>query len=915
MSKNNAGYQNDSDYDESPVDDFYELAYQYSKHYNKENQILNQKVEKFRSLPSRQNYSNSQDMEDSTKNSGSRIQSLPTDTTQQQINLHHHIQNMNQIQPLTTVSEETQQYMREKLSSEAPASKTKPVKQKRRNRDRVINMFSKKSLKDSDNFNENSVSISQEISPKKNSRKRRETYILAENKLSYVDLDVTEHNAKYVILDKEECETQNHVKDVVDQIFKKSWGLKKPKLLISVTGSAQNFQMKPNLRTVFRRGIAQAAKSTQAWILTGGTHSGVMKHVGEAMHEYSAWQDDNDGDFQEKEMLGSNRDEFLDIPVIGFATYETLSHSTRQPIDDAGFEQDRDIQIPGSGEKGTFLDRNHSHFVLVSSQANREAVANGTNPSWAQETTLWAQIEEHIIQNWNSDRKSRTSSLTPNTAKKPIPALLISIQGGPGTLDTAIKHLQKNIPLVAIRSSGGWSDIICDLCAKNLQTQNDFIEFDFAEAEKVGTYELYKGLASNGLVQNIYCETKLIDNKPQPTLIFKTSGTEQTPDPKFNGQFTGSQALIASFIIKKLEAYKMCIKDAIKQPININHITSAIKVYDDKKLITIFELTKKNNELDTAMMKAVLSAQQYQNQDSEKINATHQANEIENTKISKIHLAIDYDKAELIREELFQDDAKPLTAKQLGDIFDQAIAFRKPKFIDLVLDMDFDYKAHITKDKLMGYYESLPAQKNNLVLFNIFKNYIPATQYYKIDFKNFHTLKDVLHEIEKYVFGPEFKKSFENHDGIDLSSMSYVRSSMQNEDRLEFPLRHLIFWAAILGDFKIVAVLFKHLAKYEGGGIIAALALATIFKKGSKTVHAIEQSTILKQQSIRYETLAVGILNKAYQKANIKSALIVGLPSSAWGNMTPLKMAIQSHARNFVSQQGFQEWLRVPSGF
>ena len=61
------------------------------------------------------------------------------------------------------------------------------------------------------------------------------------------------------------------------------WDLQPPKLLISVTGGAQNFRLKSSLKEAFRKGLVKAALSTQAWISTGGSYAGVMKHVGEAV--------------------------------------------------------------------------------------------------------------------------------------------------------------------------------------------------------------------------------------------------------------------------------------------------------------------------------------------------------------------------------------------------------------------------------------------------------------------------------------------------------------------------------------------------------------------------------------------------------------------------------------------------------
>ncbi|KAI0235841.1 hypothetical protein LSAT2_013614 [Lamellibrachia satsuma] len=74
--------------------------------------------------------------------------------------------------------------------------------------------------------------------------------------------------------------------DVMMKLLKKCWDMEAPNLLISVTGGAKNFMMRPRLKEMFRRGLINVAKSTGAWIITGGMHAGVMKQVGEAVHDH-----------------------------------------------------------------------------------------------------------------------------------------------------------------------------------------------------------------------------------------------------------------------------------------------------------------------------------------------------------------------------------------------------------------------------------------------------------------------------------------------------------------------------------------------------------------------------------------------------------------------------------------------------
>ena len=65
----------------------------------------------------------------------------------------------------------------------------------------------------------------------------------------------------------------------------KEWKLTKPKLLISVTGGAQNFDVDKKLKKEFKRGLFNAASASNAWVITSGTDCGVMQWVGDTFGE------------------------------------------------------------------------------------------------------------------------------------------------------------------------------------------------------------------------------------------------------------------------------------------------------------------------------------------------------------------------------------------------------------------------------------------------------------------------------------------------------------------------------------------------------------------------------------------------------------------------------------------------------
>lgn len=59
------------------------------------------------------------------------------------------------------------------------------------------------------------------------------------------------------------------------QLFTREWNLELPKLLITVQGGKANFELQPKLKKILRKGLLKAAKTTGAWIFTGGTNTGL----------------------------------------------------------------------------------------------------------------------------------------------------------------------------------------------------------------------------------------------------------------------------------------------------------------------------------------------------------------------------------------------------------------------------------------------------------------------------------------------------------------------------------------------------------------------------------------------------------------------------------------------------------------
>ena len=75
------------------------------------------------------------------------------------------------------------------------------------------------------------------------------------------------------------------LREVVD-FMKYEWHLQMPSVIISVTGNALPFTLRPKYLELFTTALLNATRSTNAWIVTGGCGAGIMKLVGDAFARY-----------------------------------------------------------------------------------------------------------------------------------------------------------------------------------------------------------------------------------------------------------------------------------------------------------------------------------------------------------------------------------------------------------------------------------------------------------------------------------------------------------------------------------------------------------------------------------------------------------------------------------------------------
>uniref|UniRef100_A0A1Y1MC38 Transient receptor potential cation channel trpm n=2 Tax=Photinus pyralis TaxID=7054 RepID=A0A1Y1MC38_PHOPY len=202
------------------------------------------------------------------------------------------------------------------------------------------------------------------------------------------------------------------------QLFTREWNLEAPKLLITVQGGKANFELQPKLKKVLRKGLLKAAKTTGAWIFTGGTNTGVTRQVGDAL-------------LLER---SSGRVVSLGIAPWGIVenNFELIGLNRDVPF--------HSISSPRS--KFAALNNRHAYFLLVD---------NGTQGRYGAEIVLRRKLEKFIsIQRLHPYTHSST------------PVVCLVIEGGTNTIRAVLEYVTDNppVPVVVCDGSGRAADLI-----------------------------------------------------------------------------------------------------------------------------------------------------------------------------------------------------------------------------------------------------------------------------------------------------------------------------------------------------------------------------------------------------------------------------------------------------------------------
>ncbi|KAL7980079.1 hypothetical protein Chor_001347 [Crotalus horridus] len=232
--------------------------------------------------------------------------------------------------------------------------------------------------------------------------------------------------------------------EAILQLMLKEWQLELPKLLVSVHGGMQKFELHPRIKQLLGKGLIKAAVTTGAWIITGGVNTGVAKHVGDALKEHASQSS------RKICTIGiapwgviENRNDLVGKDVV--APYQTLLN----PL-----------------SKLNVLNNLHSHFILVD---------DGTVGKYGAEEKLRRELEKTISQQRIHARIGQG-----------VPVVALIFEGGPNVVLTVLEYLQQSppVPVVVCEGTGRAADILAYVYK---QTEEGGSIPDGAEPEIIST--------------------------------------------------------------------------------------------------------------------------------------------------------------------------------------------------------------------------------------------------------------------------------------------------------------------------------------------------------------------------------------------------------------------------------------------
>ncbi|GAB1286845.1 Transient receptor potential cation channel subfamily M member 7 [Apodemus speciosus] len=678
------------------------------------------------------------------------------------------------------------------------------------------------------------------------------------------------YRAKYVRL------SYDTKPEIILQLLLKEWQMELPKLVISVHGGMQKFELHPRIKQLLGKGLIKAAVTTGAWILTGGvntdpgcpgTHSvdqaglelrnqpasasqvlglkawattarrkwiifkqSVAKHVGDALKEHAS---------------RSSRK----ICTIGIAPWGVIENRN----DLVG----RDVVAPYQTllnplSKLNVLNNLHSHFILVD---------DGTVGKYGAEVRLRRELEKTINQQRIHARIGQG-----------VPVVALIFEGGPNVILTVLEYLQESppVPVVVCEGTGRAADLLAYI---HKQTEEGGNLPDAAETDIISTIKKTFNFGQSEAVHLFQTVMECMKKKELITVFHIGSEDHQDIDVAIlTALLKGTNASAFDQLILTLAWDRVDIAK--------NHVF----VYGQQWLV---------GSLEQAMLDALVM---------DRVSFVKLL--IENGVSMHKFLTIPR------LEELYNTKQGPTNPMLFHLIRDVKQGNLPPGYkitlIDIGLVIEYlmggTYRCTYTRKRFRLIYNSLGGNNRRSG-----RNTSSSTPQLR---KSHETFGNRADKKEKMRHNHFIKTAQPYRPKMDASVEEGKKKRTKDEivdiddpetKRFPYPLNELLIWACLMKRQVMARFLWQHGEESMAKALVACKIYRSMAYEAKQSDLVDDTSEELKQYSNDFGQLAVELLEQSFRQDETMAMKLLTYELKNWSNSTCLKLAVSSRLRPFVA--------------
>eukprot|EP00049_Salpingoeca_infusionum_P008437 m.138586 g.138586 ORF g.138586 m.138586 type:complete len:1531 (-) comp14013_c0_seq4:2142-6734(-) len=573
-----------------------------------------------------------------------------------------------------------------------------------------------------------------------------------------------------------------------------------PTLIISVTGGAKSFSLPKRLQDMVQNGLVRAAEKSHAWVVTGGSNSGVMQLTGSILSK----------------LHSTSRT--YSPPLIGIATWGIVRDRQQLLLQE-------DYDIPYTPTAFNHVDANHSHFLFVDDKSDEK---------FGREIEFRGRFEREAARIYN------------------CPAVTIVVQGGPGTLNTAIASVEVHHPIVVIDGSG----LVADLIAYT---------YNFLHSTNVR----YSKYSLEGLARMIQ---RMFPDRNQDDMIQDLLRCVQIPSLVVVYNLQDDNGVpIDEAILKAVFINEGALSNKLKQAMFFDRLDTArqaLQQSDQHHLVGKHDPA----DLDKALSEGLMYALLYNKPEFVDLYMTFGA------KVAKLQPTQAF--SHLVDSDLLSEKVKeqPAYAIAIGELY---------------------YRSAQGSD---SYIKKLAALSRDKTEFTTKKP--GANQDYNM-FSACH-MERLLSRLAGNSINLEPSSTKKRKAGD--AEGGYRDDNLEEAKRLEIDASHSLFlWAVCVDNFRIARLFWRAADESIPSALLASSILGNLSShEALKGPHLADERKKMAHNRDKFEELATGVLEFCHASDNVKTAQLLHSDTDIVKEKTTMELARVCHSQSFIAHPATQ---------